>query len=138
MVHFSLTSVAFFLGTIAASASTVHSRDGMSHKRASSIKTKFTDGEVSVYHPSLGACGYANSDSSQVVSLSAADWVDGAFCMKWVQIDYNGRQGQGQVVDKCISCPSGSLEVSPFVFNEVEEYKNDTQTIIADWEFIHL
>ena len=53
MVHFSLTSVAFFLGAIAASASTVHSRDGMSHKRASSIKTEFTDGKVSVYHPSL-------------------------------------------------------------------------------------
>ena len=87
----------------------------------------------------LGACGRFNSDNDAVVALSPAQYGNdpnpnnAAVCGRWITIRANGRTTAAQVVDKCPGCASGSIDVSPAIFDDIADL--GVGRIRVDWEF---
>jgi expansin (peptidoglycan-binding protein) len=83
-------------------------------------------GQMTYFYPGLGACGIAHGDSDAVVALSALDFGNdinpnkAAVCGKWVKISHaNGNSVRAPIWDKCPECVSGSIDVSPSVFQQI-------------------
>ncbi|OTA58814.1 hypothetical protein K449DRAFT_397622 [Hypoxylon sp. EC38] len=77
-------------------------------------------GDITYYTPGLGSCGWTNSESDKVVALSPAQYAeDPDACGKTIQIHLDNKTTTAKVVDKCPSCASGSIDVSPTVFQDV-------------------
>ncbi|KAI1464592.1 RlpA-like double-psi beta-barrel-protein domain-containing protein-containing protein [Daldinia caldariorum] len=79
-------------------------------------------GDMTYYTPGLGACGKHNSASDHIVALSPAQYGHDAnpnkarVCGRVIHIRHAGRTASATVVDKCMACASGSIDVSPAVF----------------------
>ncbi|KAI1409875.1 RlpA-like double-psi beta-barrel-protein domain-containing protein-containing protein [Hypoxylon sp. FL1857] len=77
-------------------------------------------GDITYYTPGLGSCGETNSESDKVVALSPAQFaLDPKACGKTIQISMDNKTTTAKVVDKCPSCASGSIDVSPTVFQDI-------------------
>ncbi|KAI0829706.1 RlpA-like double-psi beta-barrel-protein domain-containing protein-containing protein, partial [Trametes gibbosa] len=66
-----------------------------------------------------GACGTISQDSDYVVALSASQYSGGSNCYRRVGINYNGHHVDATVVDLCAGCASGSIDMSPVVFQQL-------------------
>ncbi|RYP86390.1 hypothetical protein DL770_004895 [Monosporascus sp. CRB-9-2] len=105
---------------------------------SASTAVAFT-GDMTHFTPGLGACGRVNSASDPVVALSPAQY--GSFpnpnnspvCGRWITIHGNGRTTAAQVVDMCPSCASGSIDVSPVIFDDIAPL--DVGRIQVTWDF---
>ncbi|KAI1270354.1 RlpA-like double-psi beta-barrel-protein domain-containing protein-containing protein [Xylariaceae sp. FL1019] len=97
----------------------------------SSIANRSYTGDITYYEPGLGACGWTNSDSEDVVALSTADY-DGN-CGKSITITKDGKTASAKVVDKCPSCASGSIDVSSTVFAQLADLSVGRTTV--SWSF---
>ncbi|OJA10225.1 hypothetical protein AZE42_11607 [Rhizopogon vesiculosus] len=97
-------------------------------------RTTYT-GEGTWYEVGTGACGYTDTDSDLVVAVSSDIYDAGAYCNQWVEITNtdNGQTASGQVRDECSSCASGSLDMSPSLFEELSTL--DTGVIPISWYF---
>ncbi|KAI1432099.1 RlpA-like double-psi beta-barrel-protein domain-containing protein-containing protein [Xylaria sp. CBS 124048] len=84
-------------------------------------------GDMTYYEPGLGACGQTNSASQNVVALSPAQY--SGSCGKTITITKNGRSAQAKVVDLCPSCASGSIDVSPAVFQSMADLTVGRMTV---------
>ncbi|KAI0848469.1 RlpA-like double-psi beta-barrel-protein domain-containing protein-containing protein [Daldinia vernicosa] len=82
-------------------------------------------GDMTYYTPGLGACGKYNSEADHIVALAPAQYGHDAnpnnakVCGRKINIHYNGKTASATVVDKCPSCASGSIDVSPSVFQQL-------------------
>ncbi|KAI1779171.1 RlpA-like double-psi beta-barrel-protein domain-containing protein-containing protein [Hypoxylon cercidicola] len=82
-------------------------------------------GDMTYFTPGLGACGKHNSETDHVVALAAAQYGGDAnpnkakVCGRKISIRYGGKTASATVVDKCPSCASGSINVSPAVFKQL-------------------
>ncbi|KAI4859695.1 RlpA-like double-psi beta-barrel-protein domain-containing protein-containing protein [Hypoxylon rubiginosum] len=82
-------------------------------------------GDMTYYTPGLGACGKYNSESDHVVALAPAQYGSDAnpnkakVCGRKISVHYGGKTATATVVDKCPSCASGSIDVSPAVFKQL-------------------
>ncbi|KAI0470609.1 RlpA-like double-psi beta-barrel-protein domain-containing protein-containing protein [Xylariaceae sp. FL0804] len=76
-------------------------------------------GDLTYYEPGLGACGETNSASDHVVALSQSDYPGG--CGKTITIYKGGKTATATVVDKCMGCAAGDIDVSPTVFEEIAD-----------------
>ncbi|KAI0633429.1 RlpA-like double-psi beta-barrel-protein domain-containing protein-containing protein, partial [Trametes polyzona] len=66
-----------------------------------------------------GACGAINQNTDYVVALSASQYSGGANCHRRVSIHYNGKSVDATVADLCAGCGSGSIDMSPVVFQQL-------------------
>ncbi|AEO68335.1 uncharacterized protein THITE_52547 [Thermothielavioides terrestris NRRL 8126] len=89
-----------------------------------------TSGRFTYYNPGLGACGYTNTDSDYVVALSHADFDpstpngnpnENPLCGKKLRAAYNGKTVDVTVVDRCVACNSGDLDLSPAAFSALAD-----------------
>jgi len=80
-------------------------------KRASTGDKEFT-----FYDPGLGACGGTNSDNDFVVAMNVPEFNGGESCNKEITIIYNGKTAKAQVVDECMHCAYGGLDLSRGLF----------------------
>ncbi|KAI0138087.1 RlpA-like double-psi beta-barrel-protein domain-containing protein-containing protein [Hypoxylon sp. NC0597] len=82
-------------------------------------------GDMTYYTPGLGACGKYNNENDHIVALAPAQYGYDAnpnkakVCGRKINIHYNGKTASATVVDKCPSCASGSIDVSPAVFKQL-------------------
>ncbi|KAI8957742.1 RlpA-like double-psi beta-barrel-protein domain-containing protein-containing protein [Daldinia sp. FL1419] len=82
-------------------------------------------GDMTYYTPGLGACGKWNSEADAIVALSQAQYGHDAnpnnakVCGRRINIHYGGKTATATVVDKCMGCASGSIDVSPAVFRQL-------------------
>ncbi|KAH9852758.1 RlpA-like double-psi beta-barrel-protein domain-containing protein-containing protein [Lenzites betulinus] len=78
-------------------------------------------GDGTFFNPggAFGACGSVEQDSDFVVALSADQYAGGANCFRRVSISFQGHQVSATVEDLCPGCASGSIDMSPVVFQEL-------------------
>ncbi|KAI1148289.1 RlpA-like double-psi beta-barrel-protein domain-containing protein-containing protein [Nemania diffusa] len=88
-------------------------------------------GDMTYYDPGLGSCGWTNSNNDPVVALSASQ---SGNCGKSIKIQHNGKTVTAKVVDKCPGCGSGSIDVSPAVFNQLADPAQGR--VQVTWNFI--
>ncbi|KAI8633143.1 RlpA-like double-psi beta-barrel-protein domain-containing protein-containing protein [Xylariaceae sp. FL1651] len=92
-----------------------------------------TTGDMTFFHPGLGACGNTDNDGSPIVALNSADYANGANCGRWITIQGNGHQTAAQVADLCPGCGSGGIDVSPAIFDDIAPL--DVGRIQVNWFF---
>ncbi|KAF9931379.1 hypothetical protein FBU30_010307 [Linnemannia zychae] len=83
----------------------------------------------------LGSCGVNFQSSDMIVAMNAAQMGGTAMCGKMVRVNYGGKSVVARVTDTCPaeSCPSGSLDLSPAVFEQLAPL--DVGNIPITWQF---
>ncbi|KAG1822569.1 RlpA-like double-psi beta-barrel-protein domain-containing protein-containing protein [Suillus subaureus] len=89
------------------------------------------------FETGTGACGYTDSDDDPIVAISAEIYGSGGNCNQWIHITNtdNGQTAYGKTRDECESCGSGSLDMSPGLFEELSTL--DTGEIPISWHFMN-
>lgn len=106
-----ITKLAVLMAATLGSAITFDTRSTATNAAVASYS-----GDMTYYNPGLGACGETNTDSDAVAAVSSAVYNSGGGCNKVATISYNGKSTTARVVDLCPSCATGSIDVSPTVF----------------------
>ncbi|KZP31266.1 hypothetical protein FIBSPDRAFT_849762 [Athelia psychrophila] len=88
---------------------------------------------LTFFTPGLGACGGRNTNEDFIVALSAQDWDGGSHCNDKITIMYNGRSVHAKIVDKCMSCPAGGLDLSEGLFSFLAD--PGTGIIYGQWMY---
>ncbi|KAL6904950.1 expansin module family protein [Trichoderma evansii] len=80
-------------------------------------------GDITYYTVGLGSCGIDNTGDDTTENLVAINWEqmgtesnNNPMCGKTITIHANGKTTTAKVVDKCMGCASGSIDVSEAVF----------------------
>ncbi|KAG8163683.1 hypothetical protein KVR01_006980 [Diaporthe batatas] len=81
-------------------------------------------GKMTHYTPGQGSCGKTNTENDLVVAISQSIYGTYAnpnaspMCAKSASIKCGGKTITAAVVDKCMSCGKGDIDVSPAVFKQ--------------------
>ncbi|KIJ30862.1 hypothetical protein M422DRAFT_267572 [Sphaerobolus stellatus SS14] len=77
-------------------------------------------GTATFYSPNgdVGACGTVQLDTNHVVALPTTQYANGAQCGRNITITdtSTGKTAVGTVADECLSCSSGSIDLSVSFF----------------------
>ncbi|KAJ1021664.1 hypothetical protein NDA16_003800 [Ustilago loliicola] len=138
------------------SSSDPHSIDGYTCPKfdapssAPSTKSLYTSphpftGRATYYNTSLGACGIVNSDTDPIVAISAdlfeqynpsdANPNHNSLCGRKVEITWKGKTVHAFATDECPSCKRTSLDMSPKVFESLDDKDKGVLDGIQ-WRFI--
>ncbi|KAI9851469.1 MAG: hypothetical protein M1838_003544 [Thelocarpon superellum] len=78
-------------------------------------------GDLTTYDVGLGACGQTSTPDQAVVALSyelmGTQSNGNPFCGKSITIEYGGVTKTATVVDKCMGCEYGSVDLSTSLYN---------------------
>ncbi|KAM0352997.1 hypothetical protein ACHAPU_001882 [Fusarium lateritium] len=77
---------------------------------------KRNDGDITFYHPGLGACGKDSGDSSMVAAIAASLYDAQDLCNKVITLKGDKGTVKVTVVDRCESCGENDLDISPAAF----------------------
>lgn len=80
----------------------------------------FDNARFTFYDVGLGACGQYSSPGDFIVALNVAQYgvgFPGLQCFKSITISYGGKTAQATIMDKCMGCPYGGLDLSTGLFN---------------------
>lgn len=84
------------------------------------------NGQATFYEVGLGACGWTNSDSELVAALNWEQWNQfgsesngNPACNKKATLNYQGKSVTVSIVDKCMGCKYGDLDLSPTAFEKL-------------------
>lgn len=86
--------------------------------------TRYGDGtfyQVATSMTSPSFCDTANDGNSENVVALSVDLITQEMCGKTVTVSHNGKTATGTVVDKCMSCTSGSVDMSVHMFNSLAD-----------------
>jgi expansin (peptidoglycan-binding protein) len=87
-----------------------------------------TGGDGTWFNPGLGACGFTDNDNSNIVALNAPDFDPSTpnvnpnrntLCGKQIKIGFGGKSVVAIVHDRCPECLTGSVDMSPAVFQQL-------------------
>ncbi|RAL16494.1 RlpA-like double-psi beta-barrel domain-containing protein [Aspergillus homomorphus CBS 101889] len=109
--------------TSASSSSSSSSSSGSSSSGSSSgacSESSPCAGDITYYEVGLGSCGWTNTDSEHVLALSHTI-MQKEYCGKEVTINYGGKTAKGKIVDTCMGCEPGSIDLSSSLFLELAE-----------------
>lgn len=83
-------------------------------------------GDITYYTVGLGSCGVDNTGDDTTQNLVAINWEQmgtqsngNPMCGKTITISAGGKTTTALVVDKCMGCASGSIDVSEKVFTDL-------------------
>ncbi|KAJ1799716.1 hypothetical protein LPJ59_001640 [Coemansia sp. RSA 2399] len=121
-------------------ASSSASGDGGSSSGGGDSQT-FT-GDGTYYSPGLGACGITNTDSDLIAAINAEQYGSSSsgnsnsasVCGKCVQVKGPNGQVKVKITDKCPSCKSGDLDLSPAAFDQIGS--EAAGRISISWSFV--
>lgn len=111
-----ITKLAVVVAATLGGAATIDTRAPAADAAAASYS-----GQMTYFYPGLGACGETNSNTDAVAAVSSAVYASGGGCNKVATIHYNGKSTTARVVDLCPSCATGSIDVSPTVFQALSD-----------------
>ncbi|KAK7015007.1 RlpA-like double-psi beta-barrel-protein domain-containing protein-containing protein [Favolaschia claudopus] len=100
---------------------------------STSLRKRFDDARFTFFDTGLGACGTTNQASDFIVALNAAQFGNGDKCYEMIEITYNGKTTQAQIVDECPGCPWGGLDFSRGLFDYFAS--EDLGVIHGSWVF---
>ncbi|KAK3305985.1 RlpA-like double-psi beta-barrel-protein domain-containing protein-containing protein [Chaetomium strumarium] len=110
---------------------------------ARDIDVAATSGKFTYYNQGLGACGQNYGDGDYVVALSHADFDlstpngnpnNNPLCGKRLRASYNGKSVEVTVVDRCVTCNSEDLDLSPAAFGALADLS--VGVIQGTWDYI--
>ncbi|EIW81336.1 barwin-like endoglucanase [Coniophora puteana RWD-64-598 SS2] len=92
-------------------------------------------GQGTWFNVGEGACGDWNQNSDSIVAISSDIYGDGGSCNQWVEVTntQTGASAWGQIRDECPSCDSGSLDMSPGLFQKLGDLS--TGVLQIQWNF---
>jgi expansin (peptidoglycan-binding protein) len=98
--------------------------------------TESYSGDMTYYDPegAVGKCAHNNLQTDYVVALSPSQLNGVANCDKMIRIHRNGLSTAAKVVDLCPECGSGSIDVTPAVFDVLADPVQGR--VHVNWEFI--
>ncbi|KAF2218221.1 RlpA-like double-psi beta-barrel-protein domain-containing protein-containing protein, partial [Elsinoe ampelina] len=86
-------------------------------------------GDATYWEPALGACGWTNTASEDVVAISMAVFDpktpggnpnNNPLCGQYVAIKCkDGSTTKAKVVDRCVGCQAGDLDMTKTLFDKV-------------------
>ncbi|KAI8889271.1 hypothetical protein K501DRAFT_329346 [Backusella circina FSU 941] len=123
--------LAFVLVTSTTAKTIKNYRRGLAKDLFGLIDNLF-DGELTFFHPKTeggaqGSCGPIQDDESQIVALNADQYGDmnrkSDMCGKKVKIFYKDKTTCATITDACPGCSDGSLDLTPSVFEELDQLK---------------
>ncbi|KAF4572888.1 hypothetical protein EYR36_007398 [Pleurotus pulmonarius] len=88
------------------------------------LEKRADNARFTLYNAGLGACGAHNTNGDAIVAMSAQDWAGGAHCFDKVTITAKGKSVQATIVDRCVECPSGALDLTPSLFAQFDDPNN--------------
>lgn len=88
------------------------------HTTTKSI-TRRSVGDMTFYNPGLGACGSTDQDGDLVVAVDRVTYDKEKACGRSLRVKYEGKEVTVKVVDKCMGCKVGDLDLSPAAFKQV-------------------
>lgn len=89
-----------------------------------SVERRSKTGKMTHYTPGMGSCGKTHTENDLVVAISqgmygtAANPNASPMCAKSASIKCGAKTVVAAVVDKCMSCGNGDIDVSPAVFKQ--------------------
>ncbi|CAH7677119.1 RlpA-like double-psi beta-barrel-protein domain-containing protein-containing protein [Phakopsora pachyrhizi] len=88
-------------------------------------------GQATFYTPGLGACGETHTESEMVVAISkdlfqslggaSSNPNQNPVCGKTVTASYQGKSCSVKIIDLCMSCAQGDLDLSPAAFKQLSD-----------------
>ncbi|KAJ7738498.1 RlpA-like double-psi beta-barrel-protein domain-containing protein-containing protein [Mycena maculata] len=78
---------------------------------------RYDQARFTFYAAGLGACGTTNTASDFIVALNSPQYGNGEHCYEMIEITYDGKSTQAQIVDECPGCPWGALDFSTGLFD---------------------
>lgn len=109
-------------------------------KAPSSPSSNVYTGDITYYDAGMGSCGLTNSNADYIVAIAAVDMGYSANpnlnpnCGRKITIEYEGRTHDATVVDTCPECASGSIDLTPTLFQAVAP-KGDGRVKGVNWWF---
>ncbi|OBZ69848.1 Papain inhibitor [Grifola frondosa] len=112
---------------------------------AIAVTAQTHQGDLFNFVPGLGACGFTNTSTQFVASVSNEFFHSfpgsgtnpnaNPICTHNLTVAFNGTNVSAQVVDFCLSCPSSNVGLSPVAF---EVFAPLAQGIVSNvtWEVI--
>jgi hypothetical protein len=90
-------------------------------KRDLEARGGWKSGDGTWYAPGLGACEWVNSKNQNIVAISTHIWANKKHCGKMITIkDPKSKKTiTAKVVDRCMGCSSGDVDMSPKVFKHL-------------------
>ncbi|KAK2460568.1 hypothetical protein APHAL10511_007038 [Amanita phalloides] len=105
-------------------------------RRASSDIQLHLNARWTFYDVGLGACGKWSHPGDYMVALNAVQFgfgFPGPKCFKSITMRYGGQSVNAIVMDRCIGCPFGGLDLSPGLF---EAFASKSEGVIyGTWFF---
>jgi len=103
------------------------------------LHKRFSNARFTFYDAGMGACGKHNDASDFIVALNKQQYGGGSpgpMCFKQVSITVNGKTATATIMDECMGCPYGALDMSRGLFDhfasESEGEIYGTWTIIGE------
>lgn len=85
-------------------------------QRNTALEKRFDGVRLTNYAAGLGACGVVNVASDFIVALNVAQFDNGAHCFETITLTVNGKVTQATIMDECIACPFGGLDLTTGLF----------------------
>lgn len=92
-------------------------------------------GQLTYYDVGLGSCGYTNTDSEAVVAMAVGLMDKATMCGKSVSVTYGGVTKTAKIVDTCMGCADGNLDMSPTLFEAFAPLTSG-RVSGATWSFV--
>jgi len=134
----SITLLSLISAPLALSSS--HGHDARRHheigKRTGAeinLHKRFDDVRLTFYNAGMGACGKTNSASDYIVALNHEQYGNGEYCFKTITITVGRKTVQATIVDECMGCPYGALDLSRGLFDDLGS--ESTGVLSGSWEF---
>ncbi|KAJ7090052.1 RlpA-like double-psi beta-barrel-protein domain-containing protein-containing protein [Mycena crocata] len=97
------------------------------------LQKRYDQARFTFFQTGLGACGGTNVASDFIVALNSPQYGNGEYCYKMIDITYNGKSAQAQIVDECPGCPWAGLDFSEGLFTHFAS--EDKGVLYGSWVF---
>lgn len=75
-----------------------------------------SSGEMTYFHPGLGACGDTHGDGDMIVAISSDRYDANDQCGRKIKVRGDAGETIVSVVDRCVGCAPDDLDLSPTAF----------------------
>ena len=83
---------------------------------AAPLNVLASSGEMTYFHPGLGACGGNHGDGDMIVAISSNRYDAADQCGRRIKVRGDAGETVVKVVDRCVGCAPDDLDLSPEAF----------------------
>ncbi|KAI0644375.1 hypothetical protein C8Q79DRAFT_1011437 [Trametes meyenii] len=94
----------------------------------------FTNAKLTLFAPGQSGCNTVIHDDDFAVALSSHQWNGGAYCDAPIHVQYQGTTVAARVMDECLLCREGDLDLTPGLFTRLTGNISLGQ-VVGSWSF---